>query len=132
MQMDNQNPQAALSLTPKSSSSVSTPFQKQTYGTAEFPQPYIAGYGYVTSGGAMGSFFLSSFWSVSKTGTGAYTITHNIGDLTYFVSLTPTIATATIMTVDTVGTNTVTIKSFDAAGAAQDTAFSFIIYKVLL
>lgn len=113
-------------------SPLSMPFQKQTYGTAEFPQPYIAGYGYVTSAGAMGSFFLSSYWTVAKTGTGAYTITHNIGDLTYFVSLTPVIATATIMSVDTVGINTVTIKSFDAAGAAKDTAFSFIIYKVLL
>lgn len=111
---------------------ISDVFTKKLYGTAEFPQPFIAGYGYVTSAGAIGQFFFSSLWTVAKTATGVYEITHPIGDTTYMVSPTAIEDPARIIQVGAINAKTFTVKTYDAAGVAQDTAFSFVVYKVLL
>lgn len=113
---------------------VEVPYNKDLYGTADFPQPYFAGYGYiVASGGASTTkFFLPSRWSATKTGTGVYKITHNIGDNTrYLVLSNANSSAAYITTIANINNNDVEIRTFNDAGAATDIDFSFAILQNL-
>ncbi len=60
------------------------------HGQASFPQPIVAGFGSVTSAGAKNDneIFHPQSWTVVKSSTGVYRITHNIGHLRYNVNLT--------------------------------------------
>lgn len=116
--------------------SVDTPAKNvnnNTYGrTVEFPQPVMAGIGSVTSAGAKDTsrFFFSQLWEPSKTATGAYTITHNIGDNKYNVILT-VIATASFTAqISSLNNNDFQVRTFNAAGAATDCAFTFVVYMI--
>lgn len=60
------------------------------HGTANFPQPIVVGFGSITSAGAKNDseIFHPQTWTVTKTSTGVYRITHNIGHKRYTVQLT--------------------------------------------
>lgn len=101
------------------------------FRSTEFPQPMIAGIGYVTSAGAIDTakFFYSQAWSVTKNSTGNYTITHNIGDNTKYLPIFNLIGSADrSFVVNNINNNTVDILTFNQAGTATDTAFMFVFY----
>ena len=104
--------------------------QREFYGQGKFPQPYILASGYVTSAGATGVFIIPDTLVVAKTATGIYKITHKIGFANrYIVIPTPIITTDATATVANVLADTVEVRTFNTAGAATDTAFSFVIYS---
>lgn len=100
--------------------------------TVEFPQPSIAGIGVVTDAGAKDTtrYFFSQIWTVSKTGTGTYSIVHNIGESKYNVILTPVATAAFSIQVSQFNNNDFEVKTFDAAGVATDCAFTFVVYII--
>ena len=105
--------------------------ERQFNSTNEFPQPAIAGIGSVTSAGAVEAsrFFYSQYWTVQKTGTGTYLITHNLPLGKYTVFLTPVSTIEATAVVSAYNNNTTEIKTFGSGGAA-DLAFSFIFYTI--
>ncbi len=100
--------------------------------TVEFPQPSYVGLGFVTSAGAADSakFFLSQLWTVSKTGTGVYSVVHNMSTIKYIVLPVAFATTAVIIQVSAYNANDFEIKTFDAAGAAVDSAFTFAVLMI--
>lgn len=100
--------------------------------TVEFPQPSIAGIGAVTSGGAKDttSFFFSQSWTVTRTGTGRYTIAHKIGDNKYNVSISPISSTAFTSNLSARNINDFQVSTFNSAGAAADCAFTFTLWII--
>lgn len=112
---------------PDITKNISTP---KFYTIAEFAQPAICGYGYVTAAGAKDTnyFFFSQNWGVSKTATGVYQVTHNIETTDYFVVLTAIDTAARIINLNAVTKNSFDVKIYDAAGVATNTDFSFIVY----
>ena len=112
------------------------PYNKETYGTADLVQPYIAGGGFVTDAGAIDTtkYFLPGSWTPSKTATGVYKITHNIGDSARYqlvAMANPTDSSGRMVTVTGQNNNDVTVRIFSQAGAPIDTPFSFVVYQNL-
>lgn len=104
--------------------------QREFYGQGNYPQPFILACGYITSAGAGSTFLLPQFLTVAKTATGVYKITHKIGyNNKYLVLPVATGTTAFIATVANINVDDVEVRTFDAAGAAADSAFSFVIYS---
>jgi len=65
-------------------------------------------------------------WSVANNATGECTITHNLGTTNYtFVCVSK--GTASIMSPQAQGSNTIKVLSFSTAAAAQSTDFFFIL-----
>jgi hypothetical protein len=100
--------------------------------TVEFPQPSIVGIGAVTTGGAIDTtqFFFSQKWVPSRTGAGAYTITHNIGDNKYNVLISPIATSAFTANISARNANDFQIKTWNAAGVATDCAFTFTVWMI--
>lgn len=100
--------------------------------TVEFPQPSIAGIGVVTAAGAKDTsrYFFSQNWTVSKTGAGSYTITHNIGDSKYNVQVAPVNTAAFTANISAYNLNNFQVKTFNAAGAATDSSFTFVVFII--
>jgi len=100
--------------------------------TVEFPQPSIAGIGVVTAAGAVDTsrFFFSQKWSPTKTGTGAYTVTHNIGDAKYNVLISPIATTAFTANISSFNANDFQVKTWNAAGVAADCSFTFTVWII--
>lgn len=100
--------------------------------TVEFPQPSIAGIGVVTAAGAVDTsrFFFSQKWTPSKTGTGAYTIAHNIGDAKYNVLISPIATTAFTANISAFNANDFQVKTWNAAGIATDCSFTFTVWII--
>lgn len=100
--------------------------------TVEFPQPTITGIGSVLSTGAKDTtrYFFSQNWVTAKTGTGAYTITHNIGDNKYNVILTVVATASFTAQISQLNNNDFRVLTFNAAGAAADCAFTFVVYMI--
>lgn len=111
---------------------IENPNTPSYYKTASFPQPAVIGMGYVTSGGAKDSsgFFLPSAWSVVKNSTGNYTVTHNIGAINKYLPIINLIGSTDKSFAVTVGANTITVYTFNQAGAATDTAFMLVVYLI--
>lgn len=136
-QPDSSNSSAvAQTLQTPRNETASLPYNKTTYGTADFVQPYIAGLGFVTDAGAIDTskFFLPGAWIPSKTSTGVYKITHNIGDSAKYLPLAmvnPTDSSARIVTVTNQNNNDFTVRTFTQAGVATDLPFSFVVYQNL-
>lgn len=82
--------------------------------------------GAVLSGGTAGTPFPSG-WSVSHTGTGDYTITHNLGTTNYSFAGTLFASTGAIITLNTQNSNDMEILVKTTAGASVDRTFSFIV-----
>jgi hypothetical protein len=96
-----------------------------------FPQPNIYAFGYVTSAGAqdLTRFFLPTEMSVTKTGTGVYKISHKIGySNRYTILATPVDSAAKITGIYNINADDVEVRTFDQAGTATDTAFTFVIF----
>lgn len=112
---------------PEITKNINTP---KFYAIAGFAQPAICGYGYVTDAGAKDSnyFFFSQNWGVSKTGTGVYRVTHNIETTDYLVVLTAVDSASRIINLSGITNTTFDVKTYDAAGTATDTDFSFVVY----
>jgi hypothetical protein len=100
--------------------------------SVEFPQPSIIGVGVVTSGGAIDTsrFFFSQKWVPSRTGAGAYTITHSIGDAKYFVLISPIATTAFTANISAFNNNDFQVKTWNAAGVATDCSFTFTVWMI--
>lgn len=100
--------------------------------TVEFPQPSIAGIGVVTAAGAVDTtrFFFSQKWVPSKSATGVYLITHNIGDAKYSVLVSPLASTAFTANISAFGAATFQVSTFNAAGAAADCPFTFTVWII--
>jgi len=101
-------------------------------GALSFPQPIICGQGFVTSAGNLGQFLLPTTWMPAsgtvKTGTGVYTITHNIGTNRYVPIINLRDTASKNFTVE-VNANTTVIRTFTSnTAAAVDTAFMFVFY----
>jgi hypothetical protein len=82
-------------------------------------------YCYVTAAGALTAAFGVS--ASSKTSTGVYSITTTTGVNSVFVFTTSQQPTAFIMTGTAINSTTYTVRSFNTAGAAADSAFYFVI-----
>ena len=65
-------------------------------------------------------------WTVSKTATGTYLITHNLGISTYITQIMIQGTAANMFSVNQT-TNSFTVYTFNSAGAATDMSFNFII-----
>lgn len=100
--------------------------------TVEFPQPSVAGIGVVTAGGAVDTtrFFFSQSWVPTKTATGSYTITHNIGDAKYAVQVSPISASAFTANISAFNANNFQVKTWNAAGVATDCSFTFTVWII--
>lgn len=100
--------------------------------TVEFPQPSIAGVGIVSAAGAVDTsrFFFSQLWVVSKTATGVYKVTHNIGDAKYNVLVSPVATTAFTANISAYSTNYFEVKTWNAAGVATDCSFTFTVWII--
>lgn len=100
--------------------------------TIEFPQPSIAGIGVITSAGAKDTtrFFYSQNWTTSKTATGVYLITHNIGDNKYNVQVSPVATTAFTANISAYNINSFQVSTFNGAGVATDCSFTFVLYMI--
>lgn len=115
---------------------IGLPYDKKTYGTAAFVQPFVAGEGFVTDAGAIDTtkFFFPGSWVPSKTSTGVYKITHNIGDSTKYLlwaMSNPADSSGRMVTVTGQNNNDVTVRIFSQAGAPLDTPFSFVVFQNL-
>lgn len=115
---------------------IGVPYNKETYGTADFPQPYISGYGFVTDAGAIDTtkFFLPGAWVPSKSSTGVYLITHSIGNLMTYLPIAmanPTDSSGRMVTVTDQTNNDFKVRTFTQAGVPVDTPFSFAVYQNL-
>lgn len=99
-------------------------------GQVNFPQPSIVGFGKVTSAGAKDIPFLSDRWDVTKSSTGIYTITHNIGNTQYvpFIQVIETVGNPRTHTISSMTSTAMVIRTFNNAGTATDTAFNFLVY----
>lgn len=99
-------------------------------GQVNFPQPAVVGFGKVTSAGARDIPFLSDRWSVVKSSTGIYTVTHNIGNTQYvpFIQLIETVGNPRTNTISSITSTTFVVRTFNNAGTATDTDFNFIVY----
>lgn len=80
--------------------------------------------GYINSGGTAGS--LPVGWSSSKTGTGQYTLTHNLGTANYSCLANAAFAGA-FMKFNAINTNDVQFVFLDHNANLTDTRFYFIL-----
>lgn len=106
-------------------------FNKKFYGQSEFAQPFIWATGYVTSAGAKDTakFFVPNGVTVSETSTGVYKIVHKIGySNRYVVHAIPVSTTDANITIANVNADDVEVRTFNQAGSATSTAFTFTIY----
>lgn len=85
--------------------------------------------GVVLSGGTAGTPFPAG-WSVAHTGTGDYTITHNLGTTNYTFVGTLFANTGAIITFNQQNSNTMEILVKDLTGTLVDRTFSFIVLAV--
>lgn len=85
--------------------------------------------GVVLSGGTAGTPFPTG-WTVAHTGTGDYTITHNLGTTNYTFTGTLFANTGAIITFNTQNTNTLEVLVKDLSGNLTDRTFSFIVVKI--
>jgi hypothetical protein len=100
--------------------------------TIEFPQPSIAGIGSITSAGAADStrYFFPQGWTITKLGGGQYQINHQMGDGKYNVVITPINTAGFTACLSNFAATSFRINTFNAAGAAADCAFTFIVYII--
>lgn len=78
------------------------------------------------SAGNAGTPFPSG-WSISKTGTGSYLITHNLGNTNYAVVATP-FGFYNVVQVASQGSNSFELYAVDrATGASANTAMNFVL-----
>jgi len=98
----------------------------------EFPQPSIAGIGVVSAAGTVDTsrFFFSQNWVPTKTATGAYTVTHRIGDAKYAVQVSPISASAFTANISSFNNNDFQVRTWNAAGAATDCSFTFTVWII--
>ena len=84
--------------------------------------------GNIASGGTAGTFFPTG-WSVSSGGTGAYLVTHNLGNTNYSVVATCVITSVSVRIAHIYNETTTTfyIEIFDATATSQDCAVNFIL-----
>lgn len=80
---------------------------------------YVAGNGTATS--------LPAGWSSAKTGTGAYTVTHNLGSANYIVVATAAGAVFGVCSIYALNADDFDLSIVSMAAAAQDTDFTFIL-----
>lgn len=72
------------------SSSIKIIQEPRFHGTANFPQPFVLGFGSVNADGTKNTneVFHPEQWSITKVGTGVYRVNHLIGHKKYNVQLT--------------------------------------------
>lgn len=107
------------------------PIKKYEYrGQVNFPQPILAGYGNVSSGGALGTVFLPSSWVVTKLGTGYYRITHNMANDKYVVSVT-VISSGPYRLCNVLNktANQFEVQISTTTFVGSDNAFDFVVYQ---
>lgn len=91
---------------------------------------HLMGYGYSDS--TAGSVKVPTGWTVAHTGTGVYTITHNLA-LTvpdYMAGATSNTVGVLVLWVDTSNTNTIVVHTSTTGGVATDASISFWIGKI--
>lgn len=81
--------------------------------------------GNVASGGTATS--LPSGWTSAKTGTGAYTVTHNLGSTDYGVSITSSGGQFGVFAVYAINSNSFDCSTVSLAASLADCAFSFVL-----
>lgn len=93
---------------------------------------HLMGFGY--SDAAASSTKLPTGWSITHTGTGVYTITHNLGLVVpdYMAGATTNTVSAVVTYVDTSNTNSIIVHIGNSGGlnTAADSSFSFWIAKL--
>jgi len=82
--------------------------------------------GYVNANGTAGT-PMPSGWTTAKTGTGAYTITHNLNTTSYVVVATAAGASFHVGAIYAINANTFDISWVTMAASLQDAAFTFIL-----
>lgn len=100
------------------------------YKAQAFPQPPVYGYGSVSSAGVANPSIFKPLgkWTVTKGGTGDYTINHSIGATDYIVMLTAQDAAARIITLVSKSNTSFRVKTYTNLAVATDTAFDFIVF----
>ena len=81
--------------------------------------------GYVNDDGTAGS--LPAGWSSTKTGTGAYTVTHNLGSTNYIVVATSAGGAFGVCSIYALNADDFDLSIVRLAASAQDTDFTFIL-----
>jgi hypothetical protein len=84
--------------------------------------------GYVYAAGTALSLPVS--WTSAKTGTGAYTVTHNLGSASYTVVITAAGSQLGIASIYTINANTFTLSMFNTSAVLTDCDFTFILLPV--
>jgi len=85
--------------------------------------------GVVTAAGAWAGPSAMPGWTVARSAAGVYVVTHNIGSATAYAVSVSALATVPAMVVHTREANTFTVRTFNAAGAAGDSDFSFLLTR---
>lgn len=98
-------------------------------GSDKLPQFVFPGY-VKSDGTSAAPYFLPSGWTCTKTGTGAYTITHNLGTLSYNVVLSVGGATVGLPVIYTIALTNFTLSTFSSGAALQNQDFTFIVTLV--
>ena len=91
---------------------------------------HLMGYGYCDA--TAGTHQLPSGWSAVHTGSGVYTITHNLGlsAPNYMAGGTSQTTGVVVQWIDTTSTNAIIVHTTNPGGTATDGAFSFWIGKL--
>jgi hypothetical protein len=81
--------------------------------------------GYVSGGAPV----LPSGWSLSSSGTGVFTVTHNLSSLTYKAPVVSAVFTSALKHVNLTSktANDFEVNTYDSAGVLEDVDFSFIL-----
>ncbi len=66
-------------------------------------------------------------FTLSNPSTGLYTVTHNLGTTNYVVAITPFAATVKNCTVDSLGTNSFSVRMANLSDSLEDNDFMFIL-----
>lgn len=94
---------------------------------------YMNTVGYVNSGGSAGTPYPAASFSISKPGTGRYTITHPFGSSNYVVmaiALRASGSGAYATKIEARGSSSFTVSIFDDTGTSRDSDFMFLLMPI--
>lgn len=103
---------------------------QQLQGGAAQNRYHMAGVGFVDATAT--NVKLPSGWTAAHTGTGLYTVTHNLGlsSPDYMAGGTSNATGFIVASIDTTNTNLITVRMTNFGGTLSDAAFSFWISDI--
>jgi hypothetical protein len=101
------------------------------YYQANFPQPYTVGFGYTKGGSSSNQIdttrqYVPTTWTITRTGTGAISLTHNLGTKDLIASFNPYAPALSVYIVSQT-INAFSLQLYSTTGAAVDAVFGYSI-----